>query len=74
MDYQQHIEIIHGKRSGKPCIKDTRISVYDILGWLAIGMSQEEILDDYPELSLQDIQASLSYAAEREHHTHIVAA
>lgn len=67
VNYQEHIETIAGKRSGKPCIKQTRISVYDVLGWLAAGMTVSEILDDYPELSADDIQACLAFAAEREH-------
>jgi uncharacterized protein (DUF433 family) len=45
-----------------------RITVYDVLGWLAVGMSREEILADYPELTAEDIQASLAFAADREHH------
>lgn len=67
MDYRQHIEIVPGRRSGRPCIKDSRITVYDVLGWLASGMSSAEILDEYPELSADQIQACLAYAAEREH-------
>lgn len=74
MVYQNYIEIISGKRSSKPCIKDTRISVYDVLGWLASGMSAQEIIDDYPELTAKHIHACLAYAAEREHHSVIVAA
>ncbi|VAW60529.1 hypothetical protein MNBD_GAMMA08-1250 [hydrothermal vent metagenome] len=68
MSYQDVIEITAGKRSGKPCIKNTRITVYDVLGWLANGMSQDEIIEDYPELTPAHIQACLAYAAEREHH------
>jgi uncharacterized protein (DUF433 family) len=56
-----------GKRGGRPCIRDLRISVYDILGMLSNGMSQEEILDDFPELDREDIMAALAYAADREH-------
>jgi len=67
MNYQGIIEIIPGKRSGKPCIKGTRISVYDVLGWLANGMGLAEIMEDYPELTEEHIQACLAYAAEREH-------
>jgi uncharacterized protein (DUF433 family) len=55
------------KRFGKPCIRDTRITVYDILGWLAAGMTNDEIIKDFPELTYEDIQASLAYAADREH-------
>jgi len=66
--YRDRITIEPGKRGGKPCIRRMRITVYDVLGWLASGMSNEEILADYPELCLQDIQASLAFAADREHH------
>ena len=68
MDYKDHIEITPGKRSGKPCIKQTRITVYDVLGWLAQGMSVPDVLNDYPELNADQIQACLAYAADREHH------
>jgi len=59
-------------RSGKPCIRTLRITVYDILNMLASGMSNEEILEDFPKLTLQDIFASLQYAADREHRTTLV--
>lgn len=68
MTYQDYIEITPGRRSGKPCIKQTRITVYDVLGWLAQGMSVPEIVEDFPELNKEQIQACLAYAAEREHH------
>jgi uncharacterized protein (DUF433 family) len=55
-----------GKRSGKPCIRDLRITVYDILEYLASGMSIDRILNDFPELTKDDIYASLSFAADRE--------
>lgn len=67
MDYRDIITIEPGKRGGKPCIRHMRISVYDVLGWLASGMTQEEILRDYPELTSEDIQACLKFAADREH-------
>ena len=54
-------------RFGKPCIRGMRISVYDILGWLASGMTMNEIIEDYPTLTMEDIKATLSYAADREH-------
>ena len=54
-------------RFGKPCVKGTRISVYDVLGWLADGMSHEQIVSDYPELSDETIRACLAFAADREH-------
>ena len=66
--YRDRITIEPGKRGGKPCIRQMRITVYDVLGWLASGMSNEEILADYPELSLEDIHACLAFAADREHH------
>ena len=68
MDYRQIITIEPGKRGGRPCIRGMRISVYDILGWLAAGMSNEQIMDEFPELTLEDIRAALAYAADREHH------
>ena len=55
-----------GKRGGKPCIRGLRITVYDVLEWLAQGMSEAEILADYPELELEDIRAALAFAAHRE--------
>ncbi|GAA5160351.1 DUF433 domain-containing protein [Viridibacterium curvum] len=55
-----------GKRGGKPCIRGLRITVYDVLGWLADGMSEAEILADYPELEPEDIRAVLGFAAQRE--------
>ena len=66
--YQQRLTIEPGKRGGKPCIRGMRITVYDILGWLAAGMSRAEILLDYPDLVDEDIQAALAFAADREHH------
>lgn len=65
--YKNIITINPNIRFGKPCIKGTRITVYDVLGWLATGMTQDQILSDYPELKLEDITACLAYAAEREH-------
>jgi uncharacterized protein (DUF433 family) len=56
-----------GKRGGRPCIRGLRISVYDVLSMLSGGMSQQEVLDDFPELTQEDILAVLSYAADREH-------
>jgi uncharacterized protein (DUF433 family) len=54
-------------RFGKPCIRGMRISVYDVLSWLASGMTKDEILEDYPELTKEDLLAVLAYAADREH-------
>jgi uncharacterized protein (DUF433 family) len=65
--YQKIITLEPGKRGGKPCIRGLRITVYDVLSWLADGMTQEEIIEDFPELNATDISACLSYAADREH-------
>lgn len=67
MDFSQYIEIIPEKRFGRPCIKGTRISVYDVLNWLANGKSKSDIIRDFPELKEIQINACLSFAAEREH-------
>jgi len=64
--YNKIIKINSDKRFGKPCVRGTRITVFDILGWLGSGMTYEEILNDYPELTREDIKASLMYAADRE--------
>ncbi|MDD2528494.1 MAG: DUF433 domain-containing protein [Lentimicrobiaceae bacterium] len=68
-DYKKIITIEPGKRGGKPCIRGMRITVGDILSWLASGMTIQEILSDYDELREEDIYAALSYAADREHKT-----
>jgi len=65
-DYKSRITIEAGKRGGKPCIRGMRITVYDILSWLAAGMSHAEIIDDFPELEEADILATLHFAADRE--------
>ena len=66
IDYRKIITIEPGKRSGKPCIRGMRITVGDILGWLASGMTIAEILEDFDELNANDIYAALSFAADRE--------
>lgn len=66
-DYSHLITLEPGKRSGKPCIRGLRITVYDVLSYLAAGMTVEEILSDFPALTREDILAALSYAADREH-------
>jgi uncharacterized protein (DUF433 family) len=71
MNYRKHIEISPDKRFGKPCIVGTRISVYDVLNWLANGMSKADILEDFPELNEEQINACLAYAADREHRVRI---
>lgn len=65
-NYKEYIIIDPNIRFGKPVIKGTRISVYDVLNWLANGMSKKDILKDFPELSLEKINACLSFAADRE--------
>ncbi len=66
VDYRKIITIEPGKRGGKPCVRGMRITVYDVLSYLASGMSQEEILVDFPYLTKEDILACLAYAADRE--------
>ena len=66
MDYRSRITLEPGKRSGKPCIRGLRITVYDILDYLAGGMTEEEILADFPDLVREDIRAALAFAADRE--------
>jgi len=66
MDYRQIITVEPGKRGGKPCIRGLRIAVQDVLEYLAGGMSEDEILADFPELTREDIRASLAFAADRE--------
>jgi uncharacterized protein (DUF433 family) len=66
MDYSGIITMEPGKRSGKPCIRGLRITVYDVLEYLAGGMTHEELLRDFPDLTEQDIRACLAFAADRE--------
>jgi uncharacterized protein (DUF433 family) len=66
MDYQKIITIEPDKRSGKPCIRGTRMTVTDVLEYLAGGMSQEELLAEFPDLTAEDIRACLAFAADRE--------
>jgi uncharacterized protein (DUF433 family) len=66
MNYRDRITIEPGKRAGKPCIRGLRISVSDVLDYLASGMTTEEILEEFPDLEAEDIQASLAFAADRE--------
>ena len=66
MNYQDFITIEPGKRGGKPCIRGLRITVYDVLEYLASGMSESEILSDFPDLTRDDIRACLAFAADRE--------
>jgi uncharacterized protein (DUF433 family) len=66
MGFETRITITPGVRGGKPCVRETRIAVYDILEYLAGGMSPEAIVADFPDLTLADVQASLEFAAARE--------
>lgn len=68
MDYRKYITVEAGKRSGKPCIRDLRITVYDVLDMLSTGVTTEELISDFPELAPEDIQACLAFAADRERH------
>jgi uncharacterized protein (DUF433 family) len=66
MDYRKIITIEPDKRGGRPCIRGMRITVYDVLGWLAAGMTIAEIIEEYPELTVDDIRAALAFAADRD--------
>jgi uncharacterized protein (DUF433 family) len=66
MDLERLITIEPGKRGGKPCIRGLRITVYDVLDYLASGMTPEQILHDFPDLTAEDIRACLAFAANRE--------
>ena len=74
MSYKDIITVEPGKRGGKPCIRGMRMTVYDVLEYLASGMSKEEILGDFPYLTEEDILACLAYAADREKHEVLVTA
>nr|MBS0019214.1 DUF433 domain-containing protein [Gammaproteobacteria bacterium] len=68
VDYRNIITIDPGKCGGKPCVRGMRITVYDVLDYLASGMTMEEMLTDFPYLTREDIQACLAFAADRERH------
>jgi uncharacterized protein (DUF433 family) len=72
MDYRKNITIEPGKRSGKPCIRGLRITVSDVLDYLASGMTMEQVLADFPELTIEDLRACLAFAADRERRLAIV--
>ncbi len=74
LNYQHLITIEPDKRGGKPCIRGLRITVYDVLDYMASGMSEMEILEDFPDLTLQDLQACLAFAADRERKLFLVPA
>ncbi|PAP76455.1 DUF433 domain-containing protein [Rubrivirga marina] len=65
-DYRDRITIEPGKRGGKPCLRGLRVTVYDVLEYLGSGMSQEEVLEDFPDLEREDLLAALQFAADRE--------
>lgn len=73
-DLLSRITVEEGKRSGRPCIRGMRIAVHDVLGWLAAGMTEAEILADYDELEADDLRAALAYAAQELDHPVVVAA
>ena len=66
LNYRDLITVEPGKRGGKPCIRGMRISVYDVLDYMASGMTDNEILSDFPDLTKEDIRACLAFAADRE--------
>jgi len=68
LPFEKHIEINTEKRFGRPVIKGTRISVYDVLSWLSNGMTKEDIIKDFPELKEEQINACLAFAASKEQH------
>lgn len=72
-NYAEYIEINSEIRFGKPCVKGTRITVYDVLGWLSEGMTPAQIVKDFPELNNLQIRACLAYAAQRERKIRIAA-
>ena len=72
MDYSKIITIEPGKRGGKPCIRGLRITVYDVLDYLAAGMSQEQLLAEFPELTAEDVRACFAFAADMGRKTQVV--
>jgi uncharacterized protein (DUF433 family) len=73
-DWRDRITIEPGKRGGRPCVRGMRIAAEDVLGWLAEGMTHDQIIADFPELTEEDIRAVLAYAADRQRRTAIAAA
>jgi uncharacterized protein (DUF433 family) len=72
MDYRQRITIDASVRSGKPCIRGTRITVSDVFDYLGGGMTIQQILDDFPDLTMEDVQACFSFAADRDRRLAVV--
>jgi len=73
-NYQQFINLDPAIRFGKPCLKGTRIAVQDVLSWLASGMTYEEILEDFPQLTMEQVRAALAFAADAQWRTKFVVA
>ena len=73
-NYQQFIGLDPAIRIGKPCLKGTRIAVQDVLSWLASGMTFEEILEDFPQLTMEQVRAALAFAADAERRTKLTLA
>ena len=73
-DWRDRITIEPGKRGGRPCVRGMRIAAEDVLGWLAEGMTHDQIVADFPEFTEEDIRAVLAYAADRQRRTAIAAA
>ena len=71
MNLLDRITIKSGRRSGKPCIRDTRITVYDVLGYLAAGTTEAELLREFPDLTHEDVLACFAFAAERDRRTFV---
>jgi uncharacterized protein (DUF433 family) len=72
MDYREHISIDPSIRSGKPCVRGTRITVTDIFDYLGGGMSVAEVLDDFPDLTAKDVQACFAFAADRDRRLNVL--
>jgi len=73
VDYRKRIKVIAGKRGGQPTIRGLRITVADVLSYLAAGMTEDQILADFPDLQRDDIRAALAYAADRERQLTVIA-
>jgi uncharacterized protein (DUF433 family) len=71
-NYQEFISLDPAIRFGKPCLKGTRIAVQDVLSWLASGMTFEEILEDFPQLTMEQLRAALAFAADAERRTKLL--
>ena len=72
MDYHKYITIDPKKRGGKPCVRGLRITVYEVLDYLASDMTEDEILDDFPDLTREDLKACIAFAADRERRLMVV--